>query len=218
MINNDYERDDSNFEETKDQKDDGLTVFNFDDTSNSEKEDYEEEEYEEEDEDEEDRPRRKLSAKGILIICVVIIVGLLIATIAGWVYGIGQHNSYAKIEEEKTQLANQVSGLKSQITSLQAENDDLKSKIGGINPDGTPSSVAGTYKLLADVNLRNEPSLNGEAQPEGLKANSEVQIVEISAITLVAGDDDDAIVWAKTAEGYHFALVIDGELTAVKTN
>lgn len=217
MIDNDYERDDSNLEETKDQRDPDLTVFNFDDTSSSEKEDLDEEEYEEDDE-EEDRPHRKLSAKGILIICAVIIAALLVATIAGWVYGIGQHNSYTKIESEKTQLANQVSGLNSQISTLEAENKELKDKIGGLNPDGTPSSVVGTYKLLADVNLRNEPSLNGEAQPEGLKANSEVQIVEISAITLVAGDDDDAIVWAKTAEGYHFALVIDGELTAVKTN
>ena len=204
------------FVETRDGKDPDLSVFNFDDTEETTNLDLNEEDDDEYEEDDDyDRPRRKLSTKGILIIVCAVAVLLLVATIAGWVYGIGQHNAYSKIESQYNELSSQVSGLNSQISNLKAENSELQAQIDSTKGDSNSAySGPGTYEITEESGVNLRDAIDGTV----VKLLEKGTILEVSETSEIVYDDGSYIVWAHCQEGWFAVTMADNFTQLAKKN
>lgn len=145
-----------NYEEKKEDEVD-MSAFNLAD-NNAETQDYD---YD----DEEETETRKLNYKGIVVVGAILIVLLLIASIAGWIFGISKNNAltklkdeYATLESKLTTANNDLATLKNEYTVLSAELEKVKSQA---NESGSTETGTGTttetgtkYKMQDGVSVR----------------------------------------------------------------
>lgn len=231
---NPYENEDQ-FESIDEKNEDevDMSAFNLAD-NNSETQDYD---YD--DDDDEEGGRRKLNYKGVVIIGAVLIVLLLIASIAGWIFGISKNNAltklkdeYATLETKLTTANNDLATLKNEYTLLSAELEKLKTQS---NESGTTETGTGTtteegtkYKMTEGVAVRtgagsSNAIVNYDDLPEDIqnivyydKDNKKVTTREAVFPILETKQDSNSNTWGRIAKGAWVCLVYQGETWGTK--
>ena len=205
-----------------------MSVFKMaesDNTTNIDM-DYEDEEYD-------DEPRKKLSSKGLLVICAVVMVLLLIAAVSGWIFGISKSNSLAKLQNEYTTLQTKFNDTDAQITSLQNQvtllNTELeKYKTSNNTSSGNKEEQPNTkYKMEADVSVRKSAgskeyadfSKLPDAVADELYNNEELKTLTTrdgAILPVYETKTVDGNTWGRIADNAWVCLVYQGETWGTK--
>lgn len=205
-----------------------MSVFKMaesDNTTNIDM-DYEDEEYD-------DEPRKKLSSKGLLVICAVVMVLLLIAAVSGWIFGISKSNSLAKLQNEYTTLQTKFNDTDAQITSLQNQvtllNTELeKYKTSNNTSSGNKEEQPNTkYKMEADISVRKSAgskeyadfSKLPDAVADELYNNEELKTLTTrdgAILPVYETKTVDGNTWGRIADNAWVCLVYQGETWGTK--
>lgn len=189
----------------------------------------------EDDEDEyDDRPRRKLSSKGLLVICAVVMVLLLIAAVSGWIFGISKNNSLTKLKAEYTTLETKfkdtdatIISLQNQVTLLNTEIEKYKSSSNSSSGETKEDEPNTKYKMVADVSVRKSAgskeyatfSKLPDAVADELYYNEELKTLttrENAILPVYETKTVDGNTWGRIADNAWVCIVYQGETWGTK--
>lgn len=185
----------------------------------------------EDDDDYDDEPRRNLSGKGVTVIVGIIAVILLIAAVAGWIFGISKNNAYKKIEADYQTVTKQLTEANNNVSNLQAQISQLNDQITALQNAQTQSSssdkTGGTpYKMVVGVKVRtgagtkyscvSEDKVSDDVA-EMCDFNGDVTTIrEGSIVSVYEAKTEDGSTWGRIDDGAWVCLSGDGETYAVK--
>lgn len=187
-----------------------------------------------EDDDYDDEPRRKLSSKGLSIVCGVAMILLLIAAISGWIFGVSKNNSLTKLQSEYTTLETKfkdtdatITSLQNQVTLLNTELEKYKSSSnnnGGKTEEEQPNTK---YKMEADISVRKSAgskeyadfSKLPDAVADELYNNDELKTLTTrdgAILPVYETKTVDGNTWGRIADNAWVCLVYQGETWGTK--
>ena len=220
---NPYETEEENLEEREDDGVD-MSAFNLaDNNSNDDEFEYDEEETE-----------RKLNYRSIVVIGAVLIVILLIAAIAGWIFGISKSNSLNKLKTEYTTVETKLTEANKNLEALQNDYNVLqaefqKAEADKQNEETTSSEGSGEavkadtyYVMKGDVAVRkgagtsndfaNFDKLPAEIQDVVYSNEGEVRTRDDAKVPVYETKKDSASnVWGRIADNAWVCLTYQGE-------
>jgi len=186
-----------------------------------------EDEYEDDEEYEE--PRR-LSGKGIMIIEGVIIAILLVAAIAGWVFGISKSKQITTLTQEKEAAVEKYNTLESKVTSLETENASLlqENETLKASQQTLAKGEYQEYKFKIAVRVRQSGSSKSNIASYSKMSSEAKEFVNVDGdtVTVKTGvavkiyetkTDTDGMTWGRIDDNAWVCLVdSDGETYATK--
>lgn len=173
--------------------------------------------YGDDDDDFDETPRRKKGKNGSLILCLIII-GLLLASLAGCgFYALKQHQAYVKANTSYLQMQANEANYKKQISDQAATIEALSKQIEDLK-----NNASGEGQLLyvvtdGPISFRTSPSRQADLTTYNGKDyaynDDKFKVVEV-----VKGTDDADYSWAKVADKVYFCLGTESDVWAKPAN